>query len=308
MTMNFKDYYKILGVEKKASPEEIKKAYRKLAKQYHPDANTSDPKAEERFKEITEAHEVLSNPEKRREYDKISSNWKYYQQAGSRGGQRTQGTRGGGYRTHRFDSDFGDLFGSTGFSDFFEQFFGGFREADDPYTRASGRKGEDYETDMYITLEEAFYGSERNIKVDDRRLRVKITKGITEGTKLRLKEQGAAGSQGGSRGDLFLKIRIQKHPVFERVGDDLYTDVDVTLYTAVLGGKQTIKTLGGKTVNVTIPPETQSGKKLKIKGMGMPKTDNPAEYGDLYLTLNVNIPTNLTSKEISLFKELAELR
>jgi curved DNA-binding protein len=309
--MEFKDYYKILGVEKTASDDEIRKAYRKLAKKYHPDKNPSDLTAEAKFKEVSEAYEVLKDPEKRKKYDTLGSNWKQYQHAGGSGEDWVknfnQNRQGGSYQ---FSGDFNDLFGNVGgFSDFFESFFGG-RGARSRgaggFTSAS-QKGSDYEAVLNISLEEAHRGTEKQFTVDGRTLKVKITPGMESGKKLRLKNQGGEGIRGGEKGDLFLKIQIDKHPSFVRKENDLYYDLNVDLYTAVLGGKKEITTLDGKRININIPKETENGKVLKIRDMGMNRP-NISGRGDLFIRINVQIPKNLTEEERKLFEKLASLR
>ncbi|MHB8578310.1 MAG: DnaJ C-terminal domain-containing protein [Ignavibacteriaceae bacterium] len=303
--MEYKDYYKTLGVEKNANAEEIKKAYRKLAKKYHPDKNPGDKSSEEKFKEITEANEVLSDPEKRKKYDTLGSNWKQYQNAGNERGYNNYSNQ----RQYNVPPEYENLFGGAGFSDFFESFFGGNINAQRKgNTFRRSRKGKDYEAILSISLEDAYNGVEREISVDGKKLRVKITPGIQEGKKLRLKNQGAEGVGGGERGDLYLTIKIDKHPLFERRNDDLYYSMPVDLYTAVLGGKKQIKTLEGKFINIDIPKETDNGKILRLKGLGMQKSDGSKGRGDLFVTISVNIPKNLSSKEIKLFNELSELR
>lgn len=307
--MEFKDYYKILGVAKGATKEEIKKAYRKLAKQYHPDANPNNKAAEEKFKEITEAHEVLSDPEKRKRYDQLGANWKNYRTGGGNTDdwfrQYAGGQQGGGFN---FSGNLNDLFGGVGgFSDFFESFFGGGQRA-----RTGGaewnaaRKGRDYESTMTITLEEAFAGVERQILVDGKKLKIKIQPGTTEGTKLRVKGQGGKSSSGGESGDLYLVIHIAEHPFFERKGDDLYYNLDVDLYDALLGGKEQISTIDGKSIVVVIPKESDPGKLLRVKGMGM--IGKEGTRGDMIVKLNINVPKKLSQKEINLIKQLKDLR
>ena len=308
--MEFKDYYKTLGVEKDATQEEIKKAYRKSALKYHPDRNPNDKAAEEKFKEITEANEVLSNPEKRKKYDQLGSNWKQYERSG--GGMNdwyNQYSSGGQGSSFKFEGDLGDLFGNVGgFSDFFESFFGGRRSqrhAGSAFTQA--QKGSDYEADLNLTFEEAYNGTERQINVDGRKLKIIIEPGTREGKKLRLKNQGAQSKNGGDKGDLYLKIHILDHPFYEVKDDDLYYNLDVDLYTAVLGGKIQITTIDGKKINLTIPKESDNGKLLKIKNMGMKKATSNRK-GDLIVRVNIQIPKNLTSEETKLFKKLSELR
>lgn len=318
--MEFKNYYEILGVDKKATTEEIKKAYRKLAKQYHPDKNPGDKAAEEKFKEITEANEVLSNSEKRQKYDNLANNYNAYQRTG--GGSTddwfrnfTSSQQGREYQT---TGDFDDIFsnlggggGFGGFSEFFQAFMGGgqggFTSAKRG-TRGRSRKGSDYEATMNITLEEAFNGSERQFTVDGRTIRIKITPGMKNGQKLRLKNQGAEGPGGGEKGDLYLTLHVEKHPVFEREGNDLKMTAKVDLYTMVLGGKKSIRTIDGKVVNVSIPAGSETGTTLRLKGLGMPKYENPSERGDLLVKIDVSIPKNLSEEEKKLFSRLAELR
>ncbi len=304
--MEFKDYYKTLGIDKQASADDIRKAYRKLAKKYHPDKNPNDKTAEEKFKELSEAYEVLKDPEKRKKYDTLGANWKQYQNAGGPNQNFNQSRHGGNYQ---FSGNFNDLFGNVGgFSDFFESFFGGgsnFREA----TGFANipQKGNDYEASLTISLEDAHRGVEKQFVVNGKKLRVKITPGIEEGKKLRLKNQGGEGKVGGEKGDLYLNIQIARHPYFERKENDLYYDLNIDLYTAVLGGKKEVKTLDGKRINIIIPKETESGKILKVKGMGMNKSGR-SDRGDLFVRINVTIPKNLTDEEIKLFEKLKSLR
>jgi len=306
--MEFKDYYNILGVDKTASDEEIRKAYRKLAKKYHPDKNPNDSTAEAKFKEVSEAYEVLSDPEKRKKYDMLGSNWKHYQNAGWTGDDwfKDFTQQGTGFR---FSGSFDDLFGNIGgFSDFFESFFGNSRrERSSASFTDIPQKGRDYEAVLNITLEEAHKGTEKKITVNGKTLKVKIDPGIESGKKLRLKNQGGEGINGGSKGDLYLKIQIEKHPLFEREGDDLYYNLNIDLYTAILGGKKEITTLDGKKINIIIPKETENGKVLKIKGMGMNKYSFFGR-GDLYVKIFVSLPKNLSYEEIKLFEKLKSLR
>ena len=311
--MEFKDYYKILGVDKSATQDEIKKAYRKLAMKYHPDRNPDNKSAEEKFKEITEANEVLSDPEKRKKYDTLGANWKQYQNQGqgfedfySHFGS---GRRGGG-GTYEFSGNLGDLFGNLGgFSDFFESFFGG--GASDfgaKSGRRSRRKGADLEATLYITLEDAFHGATKDVLIGGKKIRLKIVPGTKDGKKLRLKGLGAIGSNGGEKGDLYLTIKIEKHPYFEVSGSDLYYDLYVDLYTAVLGGKKQIRALNGKTVSINIPEGSDSGKILRLKGLGFRTAENSNSFGDLLVRIKVEIPKNLNKEEKELFKKLAAMR
>jgi len=305
--MEYKDYYKTLELNKDASNAEIKKNYRRLAKKYHPDKNPNNKKAEEKFKQVAEAYEVLKDPEKRKKYDQLGSNWKQYQSAG--GGEWfrdfANSEQGGGFH---FSGDFDEVFNKTGgFSDFFENFFGA-------GSRTSGKgvsypqKGRDYNAVINISLEEAHKGTEREISISGKKIRVKITPGIEEGKKLRLKSQGAEGINGGEKGDLYLIIQIQKHPVFKRTNNDLFMDLNVDLYTAVLGGKKEITTVDGRRINITIPQETANATILKIKGIGMNNSDQTQNRGNLFVKIFVDVPKNLSEEEINLFKKLRELR
>lgn len=312
--MEFKDYYKILGVDKTATQDEIKKAYRKLAMKYHPDRNPGDKSAEEKFKEITEANEVLSDPEKRKKYDMLGANWKNYQHTGRGfddffsqfGGQR----RNNDGSAFEFASDFSDLFGNLGgFSDFFESFFGGrsrSRESNFNFGNKSKSSAIDVEADLNITLEDAINGTERQINVEGKKLKVKINPGIKDGQKLRLKNLGRSRVSGGPKGDLYLNIHILKHPFYEIKDNDLYFNLDIDLYTAILGGRENIKNLDGKKISLTIPEGTESGKILRLRNLGMIKEDG--SRGDLFIKVHVTIPKNLTEEEKNLFKKLRDMR
>jgi curved DNA-binding protein len=311
--MEYKDYYKTLGVDKNGTTDDIKKAYRKLAKQYHPDKNPGNKQAEEKFKEITEANEVLSNPEKRKKYDRLGANWKQYEHTGAAGDERYQNYKNSGQGSnYQYSGSFEDLFGNSGgFSDFFETFMGGgFDQKGGSRTR-SGRvrpvKGQDYQAVLSISLEEAFSGAEKTFTINSKTLKVKITPGIEEGKVLRLKNQGKESTSGGEKGDLYLTINILQHPYFERKGEDLYYNLNVDLYTAILGGKKEIRTIDNRKINITIPKECDNGRILRLKGMGM-HNKNQNERGDLLVRINVEIPKNLTPEETRLFNELASLR
>ena len=310
--MEYKDYYKILGVDKNATSEEIKKAYRKLAMKYHPDRNPGNKTAEEKFKEITEANEVLSDPEKRKKYDQLGSNWKQYQSAGANGmndifsqfGRGNQGT------SYNFEGNLGDLFGNIGgFSDFFESFFGGRsrgRTASNPFSQTS--KGADYEANLNLTLEEAYNGAQKQFNINGKTIKINISPGTQDGKKLRLRSMGAPGKNGGARGDLYLNIHVINHPFYELKGDDLFYNLDLDLYTAILGGNVQIKTLDNKKINIVIPKETDNGKLLKLKKMGVPKNGDLNDKGDLYVRILVQLPKKLSKEEKKLFEKLAELK
>ncbi|MEI7812615.1 MAG: DnaJ C-terminal domain-containing protein [Ignavibacteria bacterium] len=306
--MDFKDYYTVLGVDKKATKEEISKAFRRLAKKYHPDKNPGSKVAEDKFKELSEANEVLSDPEKRKKYDRLGANWNQYQNTGfgQNDGPGNYSRSAGSGRQHSGDYD--NIFGgSGGFSDFFNMFMGG-GQSQTKSSRPQARKGHDYESELEISLEEALQGSERDITVNGQTIRVKIEPGTPAEKKLRLKNQGAKGLHNGDRGDLYLTIKYEKHPYFEHKEGDLFLDLDVDLYTAVLGGKKQLRTIDGTRINVTIPPETESGKKLRIGGMGMLKSSESKERGDLFVKLHVIIPKKLTEREKKIFRQLADLR
>ncbi len=309
--MEYKDYYKILGVEKSATQDEIKKAYRKLAMKYHPDRNQGNKSAEEKFKAITEANEVLSDPEKRKKYDTLGANWKQYQHTGGQGFDDFfthfgGGRRGSGGATYEFSGDLGDIFGGTGgggFSDFFESFFGAGRGFSGRTQQQ--RTAVDVEAVLNVTLEDVFNGSEKTINVDGKKLKVKINPGIKDGQKLRLKGLGRSKTAGGTKGDLYLNIHIIQHPFYEIKDNQLYYNLDIDLYTAVLGGKENIKTLDGKTVNVSIPVGTESEKVLRLKGLGQIVN---GVRGDLFINIHVTVPKNLSREEKELFNKLKSLR
>jgi curved DNA-binding protein len=318
--MEYRDYYKILGISKTAAQDEIKKAYRKLAVKFHPDKNKGNKEAEEKFKEINEANEVLSNPEKRKKYDELGENWKYYQQSGNSqdfdwSKYSNQGSGAGGrqsqYTYQRDANNTNDAFGGgEGFSDFFETLFGqGFGGQTKRRTarRAAKIKGQDVMAEMSITLEDAYKGAEKIFDLDGQSIKLKIRPGISDGQSLKLPGKGEPGHNSGTPGDLLLKIHVLSDPVFERKGDDIYTELRVNLFTAVLGGKTSLKTFKG-TINVNISKESQNGKVLRLQGLGMPVYGKTNQYGDLYAKLSVEIPTNLNEKEIKLFTELEESR
>jgi curved DNA-binding protein len=315
--VEYKDYYKMLGVDRNASEKEIKKAYHKLARKYHPDVNPGNKEAEEQFKEINEAHEVLSDPEKRKKYDRLGTNWQQWQNMGGdpRGFDWSQWyAQPGGGRVHVQYGDLGDLFGGSGggsFSDFFEAIFGGLgqRGGGTWGTRAQPRaaRGQDYEQEVEVTLEEAFSGTTRVLQKDGRRLEVKIPPGVETGSKVRMSGEGGEGFGGGTKGDLYLRVKVLPHRTFERQGNDLYCEVPVDLYAAVLGGEVRVTTLKGGAM-LTVPPETQSGKTFRLKGQGMPRLKDPQKRGDLYAKVRVTVPQKLTDGEKELFRQLASMR
>lgn len=300
--MEYKDYYKILGVEKSASQADIKKAYRALAKKYHPDKTQGDKAAEEKFKDISEAYEVLGDDQKRKQYDELGTNWRHFQQQG--GPQR--GQPGGGFRGGQYE---GDMFGGSGFSDFFEQFFGGGFSQQGGSFRSGGRvpKGQDYEAEMKITMLEAHGGTARLLNVNGQQLRITTKPGVSDGQVLRIKGKGGpAIGAGGTPGDLYIRIQVEPMPGFERNGDDLHTQLHLDMYTAILGGEVEVSTITGK-LKLKIPAGSQNGKTLRIRGKGMPVYGKPDQYGDLYVKIEVQLPVHLTDEERGLMERLREL-
>ncbi len=305
--MKYKDYYEILGLKKGASDKEIRKAFKKLAVQYHPDKNPDDARAEEKFKEINEAYQVLSDPEKRKKYDQLGANWEAFEQGGFDWAQQ-----GRGGQTFHFEGDpsqfFGGRRGSSGFSDFFEAFFGG--GFDEAFQRdfQQGRQGRprNVQAELPITLEEAYHGGAKVFEIDGEKLRIQIKPGAYDGQKLRLQGKGTAGP-GGQRGDLYLILRLRDHPYYKREGDNLLYQKTVDLYTAVLGGKINVLTLGGP-VKVTLKKGTQPGQTLRLRGKGMPVYGKKEQYGDLLVKVEVKLPTHLSGEEEALFQQLQELQ
>jgi curved DNA-binding protein len=305
--MDYKDYYGILGVEKNATQEEIKKAYRQLAKTWHPDKNPGSKVAESRFKEISEAYDVLSDTQKKKHYDDLGKNWNKYQQYNNPYEYYKQ--------TRPNDPppnfDFSEIFGGDskagsggnnggGFSDFFSNIFGGSE-------KKKATKGQDYETEMEISLEDAYKGTTKIMTVMSQKLRIQLKPGVPHEQVLRLKGKGGEGTNGIPAGDLFVKVKILPHNLFKREGNDLHCELPVDLYTVVLGGKVFIETFDGGT-NFILPAGTENGKVLRLKNKGMPNYANPAQMGDLFVKLNVQIPKNLSAQETELFNKLAEFR
>jgi len=321
--MEYQDYYQVLGVGKSAGADEIKKAYRKLARKYHPDVNPGDAAAEENFKQLNEAYEVLSDPEKRQKYDQFGAQWRQYERAGGRpedfdwarwtgqpGGQRTYGRS---VTPEEFEQMFG---GSGGFSDFFETLFGGMgRQQTGGFTDFGGRqhqprvsRGRDVEHTVQVTLEEAFHGATRTLQWEGgRAIEARIPRGVQTGSRIRLSGQGATGMAGGQAGDLYLRVEVLPHATFAREDDNLRVTVPVDLYTAVLGGTIEVPTID-RTVKLTVPPETANGKVFRLRGLGMPNLRNPDQRGDLYAAIEVQLPQNLSEQEKDLFRQLRDFR
>ena len=308
--MEYKDYYKILGVDKNADEKEIKKAYRQLARQHHPDMNPGNKQAEARFKEINEANEVLGDPEKRQKYNRLGSNWQAYERSGQdpSGFDWSQWTAAGpgGARTRVEYGDLNEMFAQGGFSDFFQSIFGGAAGQAGRTTQARAMRGRDAEHPVEITLEEAFQGTQRILSIDSRRIEVKIPAGVRTGSRVRVAGEGGPGMNTAPPGDLFLVVQVLPHPVFERDGDDLQCEAPVSLTTAILGGEVTVPTLTGK-ASLRIPAGTQPGQAFRLRGQGMPHLRDPQKRGNLLVKAQVRLPKQLSEQERELFQKLAEL-
>lgn len=308
--MAFIDYYKVLGVERNASQDDIKKAYRKMARKYHPDLNKDDPNAKDKFQEINEANEVLSDPEKRKKYDEYGEHWKHadefkaereaYQRAQEKGGQSA-------YWYSVNGDDFMGGFGrgnASGFSDFFEQLFGhGASGSRSRRTYNMMESGEDIEAQMNLSLREAAVTHKQTFSVNGENLRITIPAGIADGQMIKLKGHGEKGSNGAPDGDLYITFKIAPDPEFKREGDDLFTYVDIDLYTAVLGGTVNVRTIDGM-VKLKVNPGTQNDTKVRLRGKGFPVYKKEGTFGDLIVTYHVNIPTSLSEKQKELFTQL----
>jgi curved DNA-binding protein len=296
--MEFIDYYKVLGVDKNASQDEIKKAYRKQARKHHPDINPNDKEAQKKFQQINEANEVLSDPEKRKKYDQYGKDWQHAEHFEK--AQQNQGER----QPHGSGNPFSGSFNETDFSDFFESMFGSSGR-----TRGSGQhvkfRGEDYNAEINLALKDAYTTHQQTLSVNGKNIRITIPAGIEDGQVIKIAGHGSPGINGGPNGDLYITFLITDDEKFKRLGNDLYTIVDLDLYTAMLGGEVMIDTLSGK-VKVKVKPETQNGEKIKLKGKGFPVYKKENEFGDLYVTYNVKLPTNLTARQKELFTELSK--
>ena len=298
--MEFIDYYKILGLGKTASQEDIKKAYRKLARQHHPDLNPNDKEANKKFQQINEANEVLSDPEKRKKYDQYGENWQHAEQFEK--AKQSQRSNAG----HEYDfgqGAYSDDFSSGDFSDFFTSMFG--RETSGAGRRSAKFRGQDYNASLTISLREAYTTHQHTFTINDRNVRITIPAGISEGQTIKLKGYGSPGMNGGPAGDLYITFHIPEDPVFNRLGDDLYSTIGLDLYTAILGGDKMIDTISGK-VKLKVHPETQNGTKTRLKGKGFPIYKKDGSFGDMIITWNIKLPTNLTEKQKALFRELSQ--
>jgi len=297
--MAFIDYYKILGIAKTASEKEIKTAYRKLARKYHPDLNPDNKDAEKKFKEINEANEVLSDSENRKKYDKYGENWKHGEEFEKAQNQRQQ---------QRQQQSSQQGFSNDEYSDFFESMFGG-TGGGSSYNRGRSAKfkGNDFNAELHLNLRDVYTSQKQVLTVNDKKIRLTIPAGIENGQVIKIKQKGGPGLNGGPNGDLYIKFIIDNHSSFKRQGNHLYQDVDLDLYTAVLGGEITVNTFDEK-VKLKIKPETQSGSKVKLTGKGFPVYNKDGKFGDLFITYGIKTPSNLSEEEIKLFKELQKLK
>ena len=291
--MEFIDYYKILGIDKKASDEYIKKAYRKLARKLHPDLNPTDKDAHQKFQQINEANEVLSDPEKRKKYDQYGKDWQHAEQFEQQRQSQRQSQQAGS-RQFSGDSD-------SDFSSFFESMFGGAGRS-----RQTKFRGQDYNAELKLSLVDVLETHQQTLTVNGKNIRITIPAGIENGQVIKLTGYGAPGVNGGPAGDLFITFSIAAHPLFKRSGNDLFTTSHISLYTAMLGGETTIDTLTGK-VKLNVNPETQPGTKIRLKGKGVPVYKKEGETGDLYITYEIKLPINLTEQQKALFTELSKL-
>lgn len=303
--MAFIDYYSILGVPKTASADDIKKAYRKLARKYHPDINPNNEEAKRKFQQINEANEVLSNTENRKKYDEYGENWKHAeeyekarQQQSQNGGFADFGGFGGGSGSYSFSGD-----DEGGFSDFFESIFGNRGRSTGRQQR--GMRGQDFTTEMHLSLNDVYETHKRELSVNGKKLRITIPAGVANEQVIKLAGQGGTGASGGPNGDLYITFIVADDPKFKRVGDDLYSTAPISLYTAVLGGEETVDTFTGK-VKLKIPAGTQNGTKVRLKGKGFPVYKQEGKFGDLFITYSVKIPTNLNEEQKELFQKLAK--
>jgi curved DNA-binding protein len=302
--MSYIDYYKVLGIKKDASQDEIKKAYRKLARKYHPDVNPNDKEAEAKFKEVNEANEVLSNPENRKKYDNYGKDWKHAEEfeKAKRQQRQYQSAPGGGFE------GFGGGYTEGDFSDFFESMFGG-RASSRTGARGGSVKfrGQDFNAELHLNLKDVYKTHKQTLTVNGKNIRITIPAGVENGQVIKIKGYGGEGINGGPNGDLFITFIIKNNTPFKRDQNNLYTTVDLPLYTAVLGGELIIDTFDGQ-AKLKVKPDTANGTKVKLKGKGFPVYKKDREYGDLYVTYQIKIPTNLSSKEKELFQELSKLR
>jgi curved DNA-binding protein len=292
--MSFIDYYEVLGINKNASDDDIKKAYRKLARKLHPDLNPNDKDAKAKFQRINEANEVLSDPAKRKKYDQYGEHWEHGEEYEQARKAQSRPNNGG---NQNFSGDFDE----SNFSDFFSSMFGG---ASEGRGRTQSKfRGQDFQSELTITLEEAYTTHARTLKINDKNIRITIPAGVENGQTIKLKGYGGKGVNGGPDGDLLIQFVVSYTANLKRLGNDLYSTVDLDLYTAILGGEKIIETLGGK-IKLIVKPETQNGTKIRLKGKGFPVYKKEGSFGDLFVTYNILMPTGLTDKQKDLFKEL----
>jgi curved DNA-binding protein len=292
--MEFVDYYKVLGVSKTATQDEIKQAFRKLARKLHPDLNPNDKDAHKKFQQVNEANEVLSDPEKRKKYDQYGKDWQHAEQFEQ--ARQTRQSRQGTHQAYTEDFD------EHSFSDFFESMFGGSERKQ----RKAKFRGQDYQSSLQLNLRDVYTTHQQTLAVNGKNIRITIPAGVENGQVIKLKGYGAPGVNGGPAGDLYITFVLSDAPNFRRAGNDLYTTAKIDLYTAVLGGDAVVDTFSGK-VKLRIAPGTQSGTKIRLKGKGFPVYKQENEFGDLYVTFQVEIPTGLSDKEIELFTQLSKL-
>jgi len=302
--MEFIDYYKTLELERSATKTDVKKAYRRLARKYHPDLNPDDDSAKKRFQQINEANEVLSDPEKRKKYDEYGKDWQHaehFEQQKQQQRSYASGGFGGGQR-----QSYSGSFDDDNFSDFFEQMFGGGARS-----HGTGRspqfKGQDFNAELQLNLSDVYTSHKQTLTVNGKNIRLTIPAGVENGQTIKISGHGGPGVQGGPKGDLLITFKIVNNTKFKREKENLYSSVDLDFYTALLGGEVTVDTFNGK-VKLTIKPETQNGTRVKLKGKGFPKYKKEGQFGDLFITYNIKIPTNLSSKEKELYTELQKLR
>jgi len=306
--MAYIDYYKVLGVDKNASESEIKKAYRKLARKYHPDLNPDNKDAEKKFKELNEANEVLSNPENRKKYDKYGEHWEHADEIEKqRAQQQAYGNTGGGYDFSGFGGFGGSGYDQSDYSDFFQSMFGGGFSGTSGQRRNVKYKGQDIQAQLHLSLRDVYTTQKHTINVNGKKIRITIPAGVQDGQTIRIKGLGGPGVNGGPKGDLYITFKIDNDPQFKRVGNDLYTKADINLTTAVLGGETMVDTMTGK-VKLKVKPGTQCDTKVRLKGKGFPIYKQEGKFGDLYVTFKVKIPTNLTAQQKELFEQLAKLK
>ena len=300
--MEFIDYYKLLELDKSATKADIKKAYRRLARKYHPDLNPNDKEAQARFQQINEAHEVLSDPEKRKKYDEYGKDWKHADQFEEAKRQQAAGGFGGGFGGGGQSYSYSGNFDDDTFSDFFEQMFGGRARAEGAH-RGRHFKGQDFNAELQLRLSDVFESRKHTLTVNGKNIRLTIPAGVENGQTIKIRGHGGPGVQGGPKGDLYITFNILNDTSFRREKENLYSTEEISLSTAVLGGEIQVKTFNGK-VKLKVKPGTQNGSKVKLKGKGFPKYKKEGQFGDLYITYKVKMPENLTSRQKELFEEL----